>query len=154
MPCDILSTDDHIFNFEIKTTTSPREIYGNRVVSQAKSSGSFLLAVNYNKITLDVTRVRFGWVDPTCWAGQAGNGQQARLTAVARDTRLQDCTGLSRAPSFRTPESASLRKMSHVKLATPKIDFSSAYLPLLRRLPNSWDAMDVKALLTIAEVGI
>lgn len=90
--CDILSTDDRIFNFEIKTTTSPREIYGNRIVSQAKASGSFLLAVNYSKLTLDVTRVRFGWVDPTCWAGQAGNGQQARLTAVARDTRLQDCT--------------------------------------------------------------
>lgn len=83
---DAVHISDPMLSFEIKTTSiSKEEVFGNRVASSsAHKEGSFLLAVSYDISSLMVHRVRFGWVEPSDWIAQRGNGQQARLSEEAR----------------------------------------------------------------------
>ena len=83
---DLVSLEDRTFDFELKTTSSATEnVFGNRIAASADHKrGSFLLAVSYDMASLEVRRMRFGWVTPADWIPQRGNGQQARLTEAAR----------------------------------------------------------------------
>jgi hypothetical protein len=82
--------DDH-FSIEIKTSSSARNIYGNRSYAQQgrtskKGKSGYYLAVNYEKFMKlggmpQIKLVRFGWLDSQDWIGQrAPTGQQARLS--------------------------------------------------------------------------
>ena len=88
--CDIVCQYDRILDFEIKTTSATNAIYGNKVMSQSKDGG-FLLAVNYDKHSLEVKKVRFGWSERDGWIRQNGNGQQSRLNKDSLNVRLQYC---------------------------------------------------------------
>lgn len=88
--CDFVCPADAAFDFEVKTTSSAsKDVFGNRIAAtQAHKPGSFLLAVRYDPRTLEPLLVRFGWIAPSDWIAQRGNGQQAKLSHVARDRLL------------------------------------------------------------------
>lgn len=79
-------------SFEIKTSSNPTQIFGNRSYAQpstgneAKSKDGFMLAVNFEKFTEDnlkpqIKLVRFGYLEHSDWIAQtSATGQQARLT--------------------------------------------------------------------------
>lgn len=98
--CDAVHVPDDAWSFEIKTSSSPRGIFGNRSYVQVSSiarkrRGSFFLAVNFGKFGTEnmrpeITLIRFGWLGPNDWIGQAAqSGQQARLTKEARAYKLK-----------------------------------------------------------------
>lgn len=87
---DIVYIPDSIYSIELKTSSNPRHIYGNRSYAQASSRGKkaksgYYLAVNFGKFTDKKSRpqirlIRFGWIDSCDWIGQkAATGQQSRL---------------------------------------------------------------------------
>jgi hypothetical protein len=87
------------YSFEIKTSSSAREIFGNRSYAQLSTSarkqrGSFFLAVNFAKFSSgnrpEINLIRFGWLGTADWIGQkAQSGQQARLTKEAKAYKLR-----------------------------------------------------------------
>lgn len=89
---DVHCIDDPDFSFEIKTSSNPTQIFGNRSYAQpasgneAKSKDGFMLAVNFEKFTPENTRpqiklIRFGYLEHSDWIAQAAaTGQQARLS--------------------------------------------------------------------------
>ncbi|HTW94989.1 MAG TPA: ScaI family restriction endonuclease [Tepidisphaeraceae bacterium] len=98
--CDAVYLADSDYSFEIKTSSSPSGIFGNRSYAQLadkaakKQRGSFFLAVNFGKFAAsmrpEVNLIRFGWLDRADWVGQrAQSGQQARLTKEARAYKLR-----------------------------------------------------------------
>ena len=81
--------DDH-YSVELKTSSNPTKIFGNRSYAQKPSEGKkgkdgFYIAVNFEKFEKskprpDILAIRFGWLDHTDWRGQkAASGQQASL---------------------------------------------------------------------------
>ena len=87
---DIICMHNRQFDFEIKTTSSKSNyIYGNRIIPRSKNDqgGYFVLAVKYDKNSLNLTQIRFGWCEPHQWVAQKGNGQQSRLALSA----LEQC---------------------------------------------------------------
>ena len=95
---DVVNTKDINFSFEIKTSSDPNHIYGNRSYAQAgnsskKTKSGYYLAVNFEKFSCDkdpeIVLIRFGWLDHDDWAGQASaTGQQARLDAFTEQNKL------------------------------------------------------------------
>ncbi len=96
---------DSDYSFEIKTSSHPRQIFGNRSYAQpaaegARSKSGYYLAVNFESWSARpgqqprIRRIRFGWLDHTDWIGQAAaTGQQAHLTADADALKLIDLAG-------------------------------------------------------------
>lgn len=87
------------FSVEIKTSSHPSQIFGNRSYAQKgsgalKEKSGYYLAVNFEKFGPKVRRprirrIRFGWLDHDDWLGQrAPTGQQARLTPSAQQGKL------------------------------------------------------------------
>lgn len=99
---DLVYELDPHFSVEIKTSSHPSQIFGNRSYAQhstagllaCKAKGGYFLTVNFQiaKQAGDearVTRIRFGWLDPSDWIGQQSQtGQQSRLTAYADRYKL------------------------------------------------------------------
>jgi len=96
---DIVYIPDDTFSIEIKTSSSSRNIYGNRSYAQKgnvpkKEKSGYCLAVNFQKFAGSadapkVTLVRFGWLDHEDWIGQkAATGQQSRLPADVEQYKL------------------------------------------------------------------
>ena len=96
---DIVYKPDRQYSVEIKTSSSARNIYGNRSYAQKtksnkKSKSGYYLAINFQKFTSKVTSpkivlVRFGWLDHADWQGQAAaSGQQARLSSDVEKYKL------------------------------------------------------------------
>ena len=89
---DVHCINDPDLSFEIKTSSNPTQIFGNRSYAQpargneAKSKDGFMLAVNFEKFTPENTRpqiklIRFGYLEHSDWIAQsAATGQQARLS--------------------------------------------------------------------------
>ena len=89
---DVHCISDPDLSFEIKTSSNPTQLFGNRSYAQpasgneAKSKDGFMLAVNFEKFTTEITRpqikmVRFGYLEHSDWIAQsAATGQQARLS--------------------------------------------------------------------------
>jgi hypothetical protein len=89
LDADFVCRSNSAFDFEVKTTSSrSKNIFGNRIAATTEKKGSYLLAVQYEMATLEVVRVRFGWIEPSDWVAQKGNGQQSHLSLAARQ-RLQ-----------------------------------------------------------------
>ncbi len=103
---DVVYVPDISFSMEIKTSSHPTQIFGNRSFAQQstagkKSKSGFYLAVNFEKLMKNseaarLRRIRFGWLDHADWQGQAAStGQQARLSSEVERGKLrllfEDC---------------------------------------------------------------
>ncbi len=100
---DLVCIRDQRFSVEIKTSSHPTSIFGNRSYAQKPTKGKtsrkgrsgYFMTVNFVPFKLgvrgEITRVRFGWLDHTDWIGQAApTGQQARLTSEADKHKLME----------------------------------------------------------------
>lgn len=96
---DVVYIPDDRFSIEVKTSSNPRHIFGNRSYAQEttinkKAKTGYYLAVNFQKFFAAVKRpnillVRFGWLDSTDWIGQkAATGQQSRLPSEVESYKL------------------------------------------------------------------
>ena len=96
---DIVYIPDDRYSIEIKTSSNPRHIFGNRSYAQEttkkkKSKSGYYLTVNFEKFSDDaiipnILIVRFGWLDATDWIGQkAATGQQSRLPPEVENYKL------------------------------------------------------------------
>ncbi|MDI6760841.1 MAG: ScaI family restriction endonuclease [Candidatus Brocadiaceae bacterium] len=96
---DLVFIPNPSFSVEIKTSSHPTQIFGNRSYAQKptatkKSKSGYYLAINFEKFrpakpSPKITLIRFGWLDHKDWAGQkAATGQQARLLADVEEYKL------------------------------------------------------------------
>lgn len=96
---DIVYIPNDHYSIEVKTSSNPNHIYGNRSYAQAttrgkKSKSGFYLAINFEKFSKTIIRpnirlVRFGWLDSEDWIGQkAPTGQQSRLPPEVENNKL------------------------------------------------------------------
>lgn len=91
------------YSIEIKTSSNPNNIYGNRSYGQenseknsGKSKDGYYLTINFEKFDSKkpnfkpkIQKIRFGWIDHSDWHAQtAATGQQAYLKTEARDKKL------------------------------------------------------------------
>lgn len=98
---DIVYVRDDQYSIEVKTSSNPRHIFGNRSYAQEttenkKSKSGYYLTVNFEKFSDAATKphirlVRFGWLDATDWIGQkAATGQQSRLSPQVESSKFLD----------------------------------------------------------------
>jgi hypothetical protein len=96
---DIVYIPDDQFSIEVKTSSNPSHIFGNRSYAQGttedkKVKSGYYLAVNFEKFSEAVKQpnillVRFGWLDSSDWVGQkAATGQQSRLLSEVENYKL------------------------------------------------------------------
>ena len=96
---DLVYIPDDQYSIEVKTSSNPRHIFGNRSYAQEateskKGKSGYYLTVNFEKFSGDVKKpnillVRFGWLDATDWIGQkAATGQQSRLPREVESYKL------------------------------------------------------------------
>jgi hypothetical protein len=96
---DIVYIPDDKYSIEVKTSSNPRRIFGNRSYAQGstkakKSKSGYYLAVNFEKFSKTnkkprILLIRFGWLDSSDWIGQtAATGQQAHLTRDAENENI------------------------------------------------------------------
>jgi len=96
---DVVYEPDSTYSIEIKTSSNPKHIFGNRSYAQAttdgkKSKDGYYLTVNFEKFSSSKNKpsiklIRFGWLDAEDWIGQkASTGQQARLPPLVYQTKL------------------------------------------------------------------
>ena len=96
---DVVNMKNRIFSIEVKTSSHPSRIFGNRSYAQVtenhkKSKSGYCLAINFTKFESDniqpkIKLIRFGWLDHDDWVGQKSqSGQQARLSASAEKYKL------------------------------------------------------------------
>ena len=97
---DVVYIADTSLSMEIKTSSHPTQIFGNRSYAQKsgtgkKSKSGYYLAINFDKVEKDgqrskLRRIRFGWLDHDDWLGQtAATGQQARLSPQVERGKLR-----------------------------------------------------------------
>ena len=97
---DIVCIQNEFNSIELKTSSNPRHIFGNRSYAQKPSSDKkgkdgFYMTVNFEKFSKTIKRpnvvlIRFGWLDHSDWIGQkAATGQQARLAPETYDLKLK-----------------------------------------------------------------
>jgi ScaI restriction endonuclease len=95
---DLVYIPDDSFSIEVKTSSDPNHIYGNRSYAQGISKGKkgksgYYLAVNFEKFFTSnnpsIRLIRFGWIDSSDWIGQkAETGQQSRLPPDVENYKL------------------------------------------------------------------
>ena len=96
---DIVYMPNDHYSIEVKTSSNPKHIYGNRSYAQGstrgkKSKSGYYLAVNFEKISNTnlspkILLIRFGWLDSNDWIGQkAATGQQSRLPSDVETKKL------------------------------------------------------------------
>jgi hypothetical protein len=98
---DLVNLKNDRFSTEIKTSSNPTRVFGNRSYAQPgavsrKSKAGFFLTINFQRWRdaeagklPEVTLIRLGWLDHTDWIGQtAATGQQARIRPEAYAGRL------------------------------------------------------------------
>jgi ScaI restriction endonuclease len=95
---DLVYVPNDSFSIEVKTSSNPNHIYGNRSYAQGTSKGKkgksgYYLAVNFEKFSCaknpSVRLIRFGWIDSSDWIGQkAATGQQSRLSSDVENFKL------------------------------------------------------------------
>lgn len=97
---DLVYLPDPDFSVEIKTSSNPNSIFGNRSYGQAdqgtgkKGKSGYYIAVNFQPFTANqakpkILKISFGWLDHTDWQAQlAQTGQQARLGKLVKSSKL------------------------------------------------------------------
>ena len=97
---DIVCIKDDYYSIELKTSSNPRHIFGNRSYAQKptedkKGKDGYYLAVNFEKFSKqnnrpDILLIRFGWLDHSDWIGQKSpTGQQARLAPETYELKFK-----------------------------------------------------------------
>lgn len=96
---DLVYIPDQDFSVELKTSSHPSQIFGNRSYAQegngtGKSKDGYYLTVNFTKFEKEkqpfITKIRFGWLDHTDWIAQkSATGQQARVNAESDKLKLK-----------------------------------------------------------------
>lgn len=98
---DLHCEADASYSVEVKTSSNPRDVYGNRSYAQPATVNSrpkdgYYLAVNFQKWSEangrpKIVRIRFGWLDHTDWKAQeSATGQQASVRKEAKASKLVD----------------------------------------------------------------
>ena len=89
---DLVCDFNNFFSIEIKTSSSKKDIFGNRSygiqseTENAKKKEGYYLAINFEKCAEDIekpniTLIRFGWLEHSDWISQnSQTGQQSRLS--------------------------------------------------------------------------
>ncbi|MEY3402433.1 MAG: Type-2 restriction enzyme ScaI [Cyanobacteriota bacterium] len=106
---DLVYIPNDSFSIEIKTSSSPGNIFGNRSYAQKsttgktkKSKSGYYLVINFEKIEkkrqqIDnlslvnpkIKLVRFGWIDEEDWQGQESEtGQQSSISPDVKKFKL------------------------------------------------------------------
>jgi len=96
---DLVYIPDEYWSTEIKTSSHPSQVFGNRSYAQLgtgkKSKSGFYLTVNFEKWSEAapglprIRLIRLGWLDHTDWIAQvASSGQQARIRPEAYAGKL------------------------------------------------------------------
>jgi len=96
---DIVNLTDDKYSIELKTSSNPSQIFGNRSYAQApssqkKSKNGYYLTVNFEKFGESkkkprINRIGFGWIEHLDWIGQASpTGQQARLAPETYELKI------------------------------------------------------------------
>lgn len=100
---DLVFMPDPKMSIELKTSSHPSQIFGNRSYAQpqadsgrGKGKNGYYLTVNFGKFATTgenrpaITLVRFGWLDHTDWIAQrAATGQQARVSPASDRAKLK-----------------------------------------------------------------
>ena len=97
---DIVYLPNDLYSIELKTSSNPRKIFGNRSYAQApskqkKSKDGYYLTINCEKIKEkgmqpNILMIGFGWLDHTDWIGQASEtGQAAGLAPETYELKLK-----------------------------------------------------------------
>jgi hypothetical protein len=88
------------YSVEIKTSSDPKQVFGNRSYAQPsaavgkKGKSGYYLTVNFQEFTATIThpqvlRISFGWLDHSDWIPQAApTGQRAHINPAARQFKL------------------------------------------------------------------
>lgn len=90
------------YSTEIKTSSNPYNVFGNRSYAQpdnltGKGKSGYYITINYEKfdkknpdIKPKIKKIRLGWLDHTDWIAQkAATGQQSRIDVYSRDNKLK-----------------------------------------------------------------
>jgi hypothetical protein len=98
---DVVYMPNELYSIEIKTSTNPRQIFGNRSFGVEgpgegkKEKDGYYLTINFDRWGSDgdelpkIRIIRFGWIDHTDWLPQASErGQASTLPSVVYDTQL------------------------------------------------------------------
>jgi hypothetical protein len=96
---DLVCTTDKSLSIELKTSSHPSQIFGNRSYAQVTKTGKkdktgYYLTVNFGKFNgtekmPEVTQICLGWLDHSDWKGQAAeSGQQASISRSAQKYKL------------------------------------------------------------------
>lgn len=94
---DLIYIPNEHYSIEIKTSSHPKNIFGNRSYAQAattdkKKKSGYYLAINFQKFTETSPKIlciRFGWLDHSDWTGQkSATGQQAKLSSDVEQFKL------------------------------------------------------------------
>jgi len=101
---DLVFKKNQYYSVEIKTSSHPKNIFGNRSYARPhkvneslgrKGKSGYYLAINFEKFDKkgsrlpEITRIRFGWLDHTDWMPQkAPTGQQSRLKPYSEANKL------------------------------------------------------------------
>lgn len=100
---DMVYIPNKDYSVEIKTSSNPTNIFGNRSFGQdnsdknsGKSKSGYYLTINFEKFDTKnksykpkIKLIRFGWIDHWDWRAQkAATGQQASLDPSVRDKKL------------------------------------------------------------------
>jgi len=96
---DIVNLKNDRYSVELKTSSNPNQIFGNRSYAQApssqkKSKNGYYLTVNFEKFDEKnkrpkINKVGFGWIEHLDWIGQASQtGQQARLAPETYELKI------------------------------------------------------------------
>lgn len=100
MDKDLVCTFDDFYSVEIKTSSSKKDIFGNRsygiqsTAENTKKKEGYYLAINFEKCTdanekPNITLIRFGWLEHSDWISQiAQTGQQSRLSKESDSLKL------------------------------------------------------------------
>lgn len=96
---DIVYIPNDRYSIEVKTSSNPSHIFGNRSYAQETAKGKkeksgYYITVNFEKFLVEQKRprvrlIRFGWLDSSDWVGQvAATGQQSRLPSEVENYKL------------------------------------------------------------------
>ena len=97
---DLVFIPDDNFSIELKTSSDPNQIRGNKSyveppVPGKKLKDGYYLVVNYEKLKKgkipNLIQIRFGWLDHCDWqTGESKRGQGATVKAIAKEHKLID----------------------------------------------------------------
>lgn len=99
---DVVCEQDVKFSVEIKGSSHPNQVFGNRSYAQPNSKDAikkkdgYYITINFEKFSKNkkerprILLIRFGYIEHTDWIAQnSATGQQARLTSDAYKYKLK-----------------------------------------------------------------